>query len=446
MTSKALLLLLITRVLLLNQQTEAAFPFWSSSVAENQELADPSDYGVDVSYPIHHYLDRNSFFGKRYYDIMKGCWDKFSRSECEANERARIEMNFDQPRTQHNYTDIGFKKIKAPKELFEPLLKFWEENKDKQVDEHWPRGNTYVNSWSSPSSMVNFENKNLRGGFALKQHIWDHARPILEEWTGKQLVETSLYGIRVYANGSVLATHVDRLPLVSSCIIQVAQDVNEPWPVEVYGRDGKAYNVTMEPGDMVLYESHTTLHGRPFPLNGSYYANIFVHFSPIDHDQENERDESLRQEKLRRPPTSDTVFAGAKILKDTLDSVRSRIGGHEQENHDENAIKRFSVKGQTALHVASSVGDFDKVIDLMKDKPTDLLHARDENGWQAIHEAARGGHSDIVKYLIELGADMNAETKSGETPLDWAIQSLHDGHEVIRYLQEIGAKEADMLD
>ncbi len=66
---------------------------------------------------------------------------------------------------------------------------------------------------------------------------------------------------------------MDRLPLVSSCIINVAQDTNEPWPIEVYDHQGRAHNVTMEPGDMVLYESHTVLHGRPFPMNGSFYVS-----------------------------------------------------------------------------------------------------------------------------------------------------------------------------
>ena len=37
----------------------------------------------------------------------------------------------------------------------------------------------------------------------------------------------------------------------------------------------------MVPGDMILYESHSVIHGRPFPLNGSHYANVFVHFEPI---------------------------------------------------------------------------------------------------------------------------------------------------------------------
>ncbi len=57
--------------------------------------------------------------------------------------------------------------------------------------------------------------------------------------------------------------------------------MDEDWPLEVYGHDGKATNITMQPGDMVLYESHSVIHGRPFPLKGKLYANIFVHFEPI---------------------------------------------------------------------------------------------------------------------------------------------------------------------
>merc|ERR1719203_895398 len=91
---------------------------------------------------------------------------------------------------------------------------------------------------------------------------------------------TSLYGIRLYTEGSVLSPHVDRLPLVSSAIVNVAQDVDEDWPIELYGHDGKTYNVTIKPGDMLLYESHSVIHGRPFPLKGRYFANIFIHFEP----------------------------------------------------------------------------------------------------------------------------------------------------------------------
>lgn len=103
--------------------------------------------------------------------------------------------------------------------------------------------------------MVNVENTNLRsGGQLLKQKIWDGVKPVLEEWTGMELEQSSMYGIRQYTRGAILSPHADRMPLISSCIINVAQDVEEDWPLEVYGRDGLAYNVTMYPGDMVLYE------------------------------------------------------------------------------------------------------------------------------------------------------------------------------------------------
>ena len=129
--------------------------------------------------------------------------------------------------------------------------------------------------WECPTWMLNIEDPKLKGsGSKLKNTIWEIARHALEEWTQEELTPTSLYGIRKYITGSILSTHVDRLPLVTSAIINVAQDVDEPWPLEVFGHDGYAVNITMEPGDMILYESHSILHGRPFPLVGRYYANV----------------------------------------------------------------------------------------------------------------------------------------------------------------------------
>jgi prolyl 4-hydroxylase len=44
------------------------------------------------------------------------------------------------------------------------------------------------------------------------------AKPIMEEWTGQELMAVSLFGIRTYHRGSILTPHVDRLPLVASAI------------------------------------------------------------------------------------------------------------------------------------------------------------------------------------------------------------------------------------
>jgi prolyl 4-hydroxylase len=175
-------------------------------------------------------------------------------------------------------------------------------------------GNTYTNNWVAPTYMVSVEDSSLRGGGrGLKQHIWDAARDTIQEWTGEELTECSLYGIRIYTEGSVLAPHVDRLPLVSSAIINVAQDVDEPWPLEVIGHDGKAHNVTMEPGDMVLYESHSIIHGRPFPLKGRFYANIFIHFEPTGH--------SLRHNAQ--------IEGEGDVHEKYREATARRAGGHE---------------------------------------------------------------------------------------------------------------------
>ena len=83
--------------------------------------------------------------------------------------------------------------------------------------------------------MVSVDDTSLEGaGTILKQHIWNAARDTISEWTGQQLAECGLYGIRIYKEGAMLAPHVDRLPLVSSAIINVDQDVDEPWYVYIF--------------------------------------------------------------------------------------------------------------------------------------------------------------------------------------------------------------------
>ena len=45
------------------------------------------------------------------------------------------------------------------------------------------------------------------------------------------------------------------------------------------------------------------------------------------------------------------------------------------------------------------------------------LDASDENGWTALHEAARGGDVAVARVLVERGSTPEAKTRAGETPL-----------------------------
>ncbi len=130
--------------------------------------------------------------------------------------------------------------------------------------------------------MVSVENTTLEGGGQeLHDEIWNVTRDLISEWTGETLEGSSVYGVRIYKEGAILAPHVDRLPLICSAIINVEQDVDEDWPLEVIGHDGVARNVTMKPGDMVLYESHSVLHGRFRKAEILYFCfllNLFMLF------------------------------------------------------------------------------------------------------------------------------------------------------------------------
>lgn len=200
---------------------------WSATSNVGPQTSDPADYGVDVSFPIHRYMKGSSYFKTQYEKMMSGCYAKYSKRQCDSNEMARMEMNLQQPKSQHNYTEMGFKKLRVPAAAWEPLIDFYNRNKHKEKLESWPPGNTYTNNWDAPSYMISFEDRSLRGGLDIKQQIWDGVKPIIEEWTGKKIKPTSLYGIRSYKRGAILSPHVDRMPLVSSCIINVDQDVEE---------------------------------------------------------------------------------------------------------------------------------------------------------------------------------------------------------------------------
>jgi prolyl 4-hydroxylase len=364
---------------------------WSTPSYSSDYHHLPDDYGVDVTYPIHYPYPNHTItqHTERYQKLLQGCYAFYSQEECDETERGRFKMSLEQPRTQFNYTELGFKKIRTPRIVYDALLSYYRTNKAQRKLEKWSRGYTYTNHWDSPTYMISVEDETHEGGgLQFKEFIWNSINPIIEEWIGHKLRPTSLYGIRVYTNNSILATHVDRLPLVTSCIINVDQEgMTEPWELEVYDHSGKAHNVTMEPGDLVLYESSTVLHGRPFPMNGVNYANIFIHFEPLDHEEMNHR----------ALPSYELAKAAAK-------------------------------------------GEMEKVQKIIGSEPNSI-HERDPNGWTPLHEASRAGQLNIVKYLLEHGADIASVTNSGGSPLWWAKTSLPSNHPLIAYFQSIGAPE-----
>lgn len=89
--------------------------------------------------------------------------------------------------------------------------------------------------------------------------------------------------------------------------------------------------------------------------------------------------------------------------------------------------------GENALMLAA----FDGELALVKNLVLEKKAAVNKPGWAPIHYAATNGHLDITKFLVANGAQVNSLSPSETTPLMMSIGSGND--QLIKYLLDNGA-------
>ncbi|RLU18410.1 hypothetical protein DMN91_008767 [Ooceraea biroi] len=102
---------------------------------------------------------------------------------------------------------------------------------------------------------------------------------------------------------------------------------------------------------------------------------------------------------------------------------------------DKNVDINESSGGFTPLHKAAEMGHLD-LVNFLLEYGADI-NARNDKDWTPIHGAALNGHLEIVNTLILKGADVNAELIMGCTPLHCAVEIGHE--KIARTLLKHGA-------
>jgi len=180
-------------------------------------------------------------------------------------------------------TENGFELTKCPDDMWNLIKDCYNLIKDKETVEAFDGKETYV---PGETKLLSFDNIP-----SVKKILHKELQPIHEDFCGRKLEPSFIYGIRSYEKGSSLTEHVDRVEThhISSIII-VDKDLTcgcqnkkyaDDWPLDIQGHDGEWYKVYAQPGDMILYESAICKHARKELFGGKYFRNFYVHYKLV---------------------------------------------------------------------------------------------------------------------------------------------------------------------
>lgn len=189
-------------------------------------------------------------------------------------------------------------------------------------------------------------------------------------------------------------------------------------------------------GNEISFEEHNLSRVRPGGRDETWTQEVFL--SEI---------QTIVQSPSRDPsclfqlrPIQDGVHLEIKSRKG--DVVVNYLKSCELRKFEEidaqTILERIEIEEISLINFFSSRGKLDQVQLYLEGSSGNIdLNSLEKGTWSAIQRAAYCGHIDVVRYLIEKGANPNIQSDDGMDPLFCAIKGGHLA--VVQLLSESGA-------
>jgi hypothetical protein len=165
-------------------------------------------------------------------------------------------------------TEKGFQVVDVPPAVYSILTEFYD--RSKLQEENYPGKENYSAQKSYLQDINQYPDK--------VAFIKEAMLEIHQEWCGRNLKPAVVYGVRSYSDNTIFNAHFDRQDthhIASS--ITLGKDA--PWNLNIQDHDKQWWGVDVEPGQMIMFESGCCMHGRLDKYQGTYFDNLYTHFT-----------------------------------------------------------------------------------------------------------------------------------------------------------------------